>query len=484
MNKQSPKKRETIRLIVTNTIMAISVVVIATFVTLYMLGYRFNTSNGGLVQYAFLQFSSTPSGATVTIDGAVLGAQTPTKTSTPAGKHNVVMWRDGYRKWTKAVTLQAGTLTWLNYTLLVPEKLSVEPIGKYDSIHASLAALDNNEMIIQAKADTPQFDLINTSSDKVKTTTLILPATAYSAGINHTFSLDKWDDGGRYVLIKHDYDSKTEWLVMDTQNVESTQNISGLLDVSINKIVFDGTSGNAFYALVGSDVRALNLSAGTLSKPLISNVSSFDYYTDAKVITYIGTTSDGKSNVIGVYRDGDESASVIKTVAKSSSDNNLHITTTHYYNEYYVAISEANKIQIMSGSYPNTTDNTSSMKTIASLTTSENINDLSFSPSGEYLIAKNGAYFATYDLEYQTKAESTIGGNGTLGSLKWLDDNHLWSDRDGRLTIRDFDGKNVYSINATLVGQDVELTKNGRFLYSINKTNTGYQLQRVRMILP
>ena len=79
---------------------------------------------------------------------------------------------------------------------------------------------------------------------------------------------------------------------------------------------------------------------------------------------------------------------------------------------------------------------------------------------------------------------STIEGTGVAPTLRWLDDNYMWSDLGGSLTIREFDGTNKHTINAVQAGQGVTLTDNGRYLYSINKSTTGYQLQRVRMILP
>jgi hypothetical protein len=72
----------------------------------------------------------------------------------------------------------------------------------------------------------------------------------------------------------------------------------------------------------------------------------------------------------------------------------------------------------------------------------------------------------------------------TVGPLKWLDDNYLWSDYNGDVTMREFDGQNGNTINKALIGQDVVLSQNDRYLYSINKTDKGFQLQRVRMILP
>lgn len=469
--------------------MTIAVVSIVTVIVLFMLGFRLNTNKGNLEQYAFLQFSSTPSGATVTVDGAVIGSKTPNKTSVPAGKHEIMMWRDGYETWHKSIDIKAGTLTWLNYTLLVPKKLPIEAVARYSSVYATLASPTGNSMLVAEKSDTPTFDLVDLGSDTIKTTKLVIPTNLYSesttVGISHTFQINKWDDGGRYVLIRHIYGAKDEWLVLDTQSVASTKNITRLFDVSISDIVFSGTSGNVFYALVSSDIRKLDLSAGTISKPFVNNVSSFDIYSDSNVITYIGMNTDSvPKQVVGIYRDGDEKSSVIRTMPTTQTGP-VHIATTHYFNQDYVAISEGKKVDILSGSYPNTTsDNTTTLKNIASFNTTEDVQKLTFSPIGEYVFAQSGAYFASYDLEYQKLASATISGTTDMSQLKWLDKNYVWSDRDGKLTIREFDGANVHAINAVTVGQDATLTHNGRYLYSINKTATDYQLQRVRMILP
>ncbi len=489
MYHQPSKRKRLINLIAVYTIMTIAVVSIVTVIVLFMLGFRLNANGGNLEQYAFLQFSSTPSGATVTVDGAVIGSKTPNKISIPAGKHEIMMWRDGYETWHKTVDIKAGTLTWLNYTLLVPKNLSVEVVAHYPSIYATLASPTGNSMLVVEKSDTPTFNLVDLGSDTAKNTKLVIPTNLYSesttVGVSHTFQISKWDDGGRYVLIRHIYGAQDEWLALDTQSVASTKNITRLLDVSISDIVFSGTSGNVFYALVSSDIRKLDLSAGTISKTFVNNVSSFDIYSDLNVITYIGMNTDSvPKQVVGIYRDGDDKSSVIRTIPVSQTGP-VHIATTHYFNQDYVAISEGKKVDILSGSYPNTTsDNTTSLKNIASFNTTEDVQKLTFSPIGEYVFAQSGAYFASYDLEYQKLASTTIDGTTAMSQLKWLDKNYVWSDRDGKLTIREFDGANVHTINAVTIGQDATLTHNGRYLYSINKTVADYQLQRVRMILP
>lgn len=486
MQQKLLKRKELIKRIVIYASMTLAIGIIVSFIALFVLGYRFDIDNSRLEQYALLQFSSSPSGATVAIDGQILGSRTPNKSTVSAGKHQIAMSRTGYRSWNKTIEIKSGVLEWLNYALLVPEVLTVEPVANYESIHATLASPGGHYMLVQGRSDVPTFNLVDLSSNTIKTTELTIPVGSYTdsttIGITHTFQIKKWDNGGRYVLVNHTYGDKGEWLVLDTQDVNLTKNITQLFDFAISSIDFYGTSGNIFYALGSNDIRKLDLSAGTISRPLVSNVTSFNI-NNSGVIAYIGNGSVGTNQqVVGLYREGDDKSYTLRTV---SSDVPVNIVADRYFNEDYVVISEGKKIDVLGGVYPSTAnDIATSLKLLKSLTVDENVRNLSFSPTSEYVFVQSGAYFASYDLEYQSLVSTTIEGTSDTPLFKWLNDNYIWSDRDGNLTVREFDGTNIHTINSVLVGQDVTMTSNGRYLYSFNKSGVGYQLQRVRMVLP
>ncbi len=485
MSKPPVKRKELIKIISVYTLMTLAVVTIVTFVFFFVLGFRFNVDDGKIEQYSFLQFDTSPIGATVTVDGALVSSKTPNKSTVREGRHTVVMTRDGYQAWTKTVNTKAGTITWLSYALLIPSKINVSSVVNYNAVYSSLASLKGRSMLVQERADLPIFDLADLTLDKVKSTQFTVPNSIYSqagvTGVKHTFAMISWDDGGRYVLIKHTYGDKDEWLVLDTQDVNLTKNITRLLNISVSSVYFSGTSGNDFYALNLGDIRKLDLSAGTMSKPLVSNVNSFSVY-NSNIITYIGTDLLGSGKQIaGLYREGDSSLHVLRTA--TSVDSVLHIATAHYYDDNYIVISEGKSAYIIKGNYPNTVaENTNSMKPYATLSSDQDIQSVSFSPTaGQYVLIQSGTTYASYDLETKIFTSSITDGNVNL--IKWIDKSNLWSDQDGKLTIREFDGQNSHIVNSVVSGQSVTLTDNGRYLYSISKSNTGFQLQRVLMIV-
>jgi hypothetical protein len=487
MYRRPSKKREIIMHVITYTAMTLSVLAIVTVLIFLILGYKLDTNNGHIEQGALLQFNSTPGSATVTVDGQKLGT-TSTKTTVLAGTHSFTMQRDGYKTWNKTLDVTAGTLTWLDYVRLVPINHSAKSVATYTTIAGSLATEDGKIMIVQQSASVPTFQVVDLSSDTVRTTAVTIPAAAYSeattADTAHTFIMTSWDDGDRYVIVKHTYGTNTEWLVLDTQNSNATKNITNLFNLTINHVVFSGTSGNILYALSGSDIHQIDLSASTFSRTLVTNVQSFELF-DTNIITYAGTDpSDLAKTVVGVYREGDSSAHILRSIT-TTPNQPIHITTTRFYNQDYVAISEGAQVDILDGSYPSDGGKNNSLVPFGSFTFKSAVQSMSFSPRGDYLLVQSGAQLASYDIDHErlTNYIVTTDAQYTVSPALWLDNDHTWSDFDGTLTMREFDGANVSPLNQVVAGQAVSLSDNGTYIYSINKSAGGYQLQRVLMIL-
>ncbi len=489
MFKRPTKKQLLIRRIIFSVIATLSVLIILTATILFMLGYRLDGGNGRLEQGALLQFDSTPDASDVWIDGKNTGIRTAGKQTVVAGEHTILFAKDKYEDWTRTLDLTAGTLTWLDYARMVPKERTPETIAHYQTVVAAKASPDMKFFVLQQAADQPVFQLADLRAAEVKFSTLTLPASLYSdattAGVTHAFAIDEWNMGGRYMLVRHDSKSTVEWLMVDTENVTNSINITRLLSVNFKDVHFSGTSGRTLFGLADDgNIRKLDLTSATISRALVSNAENFEVY-DTNTISYVGIKpTDATKRVAGVFRDGDEVPHVLRQV--DSLDTVLKIAVGRYFTDDYVAIAEGKDVTILKGSYPTSSnDDIDSLKKFATMKLTNPITSLSFSPKSDYVLAEAGKEFMTYELEHFRSAMGVVNASpeASSSSLRWLDISHLWNQENGQLVMRDFDNSNVYSISAVSGNFDTTLSQNGRFFYSIGSSDKGLTLQRVKMIL-
>lgn len=489
MFKKPTRRQFIIRRIILSTIATFSVIIIATAAVLFMLGYRLDSGNGRLEQGALLQFDSTPSGADVYVDGYLLGSRTATKHTVVAGEHTVKISRQGYQDWKRTLTINAGTLTWLDYVRFVPNERPVQKVSRFDTLTSLKTSPDRKWALAHEAADSPTFELLDLRSENVKRSTLTLPSDTYTDAttpdIAHAFTPVRWDTGGRYVLVKHLYRDQTEWIVLDTQNVQQTRNITQIFSTGFQDVVFAGTNGKALYGLTNDGtIRKIDLSNETLSRAVVTHAEAFSIY-DNTILSFVGLDpSDPSKRVAGVYRDGDDVSHVLRT---TNAEVPVRIAVTKYFSDMLVAISEDNVVTVLKGSYPNasTQDASTSFKRATIFKLDGALSGLSFSSRGDYVLAQAGEHFTSYEVEHDRVASNriiTVEGQ-SASRLKWLDLAHLWNDDGGTLMMRDFNGINIYSIMRVEPGFDASLSQNGRFFYGVGKDENGYHLQRVKMIL-
>lgn len=489
MFKQPQKRTFLIRRILLSVLATVSVLIIVTASILFMLGYRLDSGNGRLEQGALLQFDSKPNGADVWVDGKSVGSQTATKQTVLAGTHTVKMSKAGYEDWSRTLSLDAGTLTWLDYTRFVPKNLKVEPVAAYKSLAGFTFSPDLKWALGLEDATVPTFQLVDLRSETIKSSALTLSPQLYTTQPNtaSTFSMYRWNSEGRYVIIKHVYGDQTEWLMVDTQDLTKSVNITKLLSVNLTDIQFAGTNGTSLYGLnTDGVVRKIDLSAGTISRALVSNVSSFSVFEDESAISYVGVNAaDANKKVVGIYKDGDNDPTILQTATNPTDS--LAIALGRYFSDDYVAIADNNMVTIFTGSLPNggSSSDSNGLRKYGELTLKGTVSNLSFSDKGDYVLAQSGSEFMSYEIEHQRSHGGMItpAAGAPASSLKWLDTAHLWNDDSNSLMMRDFDGTNVHTIMPVASGFGASLSTNGKFFYGIGKTDTGYQLQRVRMIL-
>lgn len=481
------KRKQLVQRTLTYGFMTLAVITLLVVLVFVMLGYRFNTTDGHIEQGGLVQFDTQPGGATVAVDGRRLGTRTPSKLTATTGQHFVTMARSGYDTWQKSVKVTAGGILWLNYARLVPSELKPASVADFPKVSGAVASPDMKKMAIVEVASAPQITIADLTRDTVKTTKLALPEDSYTRADNaktQTFRLEKWDPDSRYVLVKHTFDDKKEWLVVDTEDVSRTKNLTTLLDIDASSVMFNGGNSRILYVQMGRDIRKVDLDAATLSRPLVRKVAEFAMY-DTSTLVY-STVHDPKTKAhsVGYYQDGADRPYTIRTY-EDDGKTPLHVAIGKYFGDMYEVISYGATVEVLKGDLPKTTADAKDLRTVTEFSVPGGTTHLSVMTDGRFVVAQNGATYTVYDLELKKTTTTTLKGNGKVtAKLPWLDDYIAWSDRGGMLRLYEFDGANQHDIMKVAPGFDVTLSPNGKYLYGFGKSKDGtFHLQRVRMIL-
>lgn len=490
MYRQPSKRTQLWKLVTVYSFMSIAVVALVSVLVFFMLGYQFNRTDGKIEQGGLVQFDTKPSGADVTIDGKILGTRTASRKTMNTGQHFISMQRPGYKTWQKSVDVVAGSVLWLTYARLVPNDLKPANVASFPVISSTASSPDNKWMAIKEDPTTPVIRLANLSQDQVEVTNLELPAGTYTApGPDKTqsFSLETWNPSSRFILVKHTYDdAKIEWIVVDSQNIAATKNVTTALGVQATKLVFSGNNTSILYALADNSVRKIDLGATTLSGPLVSNVAEFTLYDNSTIVytTLIDPTTKMRS--VGYF---DEGATKSRTI-RSYSDNgdaSLHIAVGKYFDDYFVAVAYDQSIEVMKGDLPRSDTTTpSALTAVGTMSVPGGTRDLAIMTSGRFIVAQTANAYIVNDLELKKTTTTTLKGDASGDRpLRWLDGYTIWSDRSSVLRTYEFDGANQNEIMPVAPGFSVTYSPNSKYLYGVVQSSDGkFHLERVQMILP
>jgi hypothetical protein len=468
--------------------MSVAVVVLVSALLFVVLGYQLNRADGRIEQGGLVQFDSIPNGADVTIDGIGLGFRTATKSTLNAGSHYFTMSKSGYKSWQKSVNLAPGAVLWLNYARLVPNDVKRENVAQLSGISTSAASPDQHWIAVNENSAMPNVRLFDISRSDVKTKDIAVPQTAFTApqaGKTQHFSIETWDPASKYLLVKHAYDDAgVEWLVVDTSDASKTKNITTLLNVPMTKVVFNNADSNILYVQTGTDLRKIDIGAGTLSRPLVENVAEFSLFDRSTIAFTTLLNPTTKARMAGYYEDGAEKPHELRSYVDDGTPP-LHVAIGKYFSEPYIAISYGETVDILRGNLPNSSADTTKLKLETKMTIPGGAQSVMIRTSGRFVIAaKEGEYFV-YDNELKQQTRTTLKGQDANISLGWLDEYTAWSSRDGMLRLYEFDGANQNDIMPVVERQAVATSTDDVYLYGITSSdNQTVHLTRARMILP
>ncbi len=437
-------------------------------------GFRLDLGNREISQVSLVQFRSFPSGANVDINDKKQSFTTPGRQNVKSGATDLKIYKNGYNDWSKTVTVRSGEIRWIDYVRLIPQTITTDSVKSFDSIKQMMASPDKHWLLLRTTNDKPNITLADISDPKnIRFSQLTIPAdmmTTPPEGQTSSFSLIEWDDGSRFVMIKHDYGAGSEIIRLDRKNPGAADNLTRDFNLNISSPHFAGSSGNVFYALTGTDLRKFDVGNKSVSAPLVTGVSAYNLYGDSKLAYVATTNAEPKQQIVGVYVDGKNT--IVRTY---DSIKRTFAQFTHYYDSDYLAIGRGETVSIIPSPLSAGASNSSAIY----LSSPGGMDFMEFSESGRFVVAGLDMNKVSYDLE--TGDNYVFQTAGTSGAPYWVDEFHMVNYTNGEIELMEFDGTNRSRI---VSGRGaVVLSSDGRYLLSLGDGSAGAILQRSKMIV-
>lgn len=263
MDFEKIKRRQTIRLVVTESLMVLSVVALVVVLVLVVSGYWIN-ANFEVERSGLLQVSSAPTGAVVTVDDGVWFQRTNTSKMISSGKHTLTVSKDGYDTWTKDVEVPEGLLYRLHYPrLFLLERTVEEVLPMTELVKVTVSPKRDSLLVYQ----TSGWSRINLNSD---TPVAKVVTSAEATGLLQdwekiTAEAENYDEDGNIILRFYE-DQYVVKLEQDTINVVKKDSEEKVLSERlpfVPKAVKVGHRGE--FIVMNDGVRMVTLDMETMS---------------------------------------------------------------------------------------------------------------------------------------------------------------------------------------------------------------------------
>lgn len=480
--------RERILLFIGYVLIAVGIVT-ATLILVYQ-AYGFNLGkNGSVIQDGLVFFSSQPNPANIYINGTLRPESTNARIFLPSGIYSVKLTRNGYRDWNRTITVDGGAVEHFDYPILFPDKLTSTQIETYSAAPGLVTqSPDRNWLMVEKPGSVTDFDLYNLKTPNQPTvSTLTIPSNILtSATTGEDWKLVSWADDNQHVLLLHEFDGKSEYVLVDRSNPAQSVNLTSSLQLGQDQLSLNNEKYDSYYAYnTGDDTLSTASLNGSALTPILKHVLAYKSY-GSSTILYV-TQQGAPKGKVSVKLDEGGTFYAIRTLP---AGNNYLVNLTTYSGVLYVAVGSTsdNRVYIYQdpvgelASYPG--------QGLAPLWVLHvpQPNYLSFSTSAQFIMAENGTSYATYDIQnnlgylYNDPAHPV---DAPQPSVSWMDGDRVTYVSNGKLVIQEYDNNNFRALVPASSSYIPAFSTNYRYLYTIDQVPGGqYELMMTPLMTP
>lgn len=205
--------------------------------------------SGDFVQNGLVFVDSRPGGAEVYLNDKKQQGTTDARLVIPAGSYDIAVKKDGYRDWSRSLRLEGGSLRRLTYARLIPEQL--ETISNLDLRSQPVDASQSidKQLIMLSHQDNPlSLTLVDTEQTPITAALLELPQTVVGDDTNAgVFNFLEWSSDDTNLLATYTVGEKVEYILINTENPDQSQNLSVLFNVPNDEIALIDRNNDRFF---------------------------------------------------------------------------------------------------------------------------------------------------------------------------------------------------------------------------------------------
>jgi hypothetical protein len=440
------KQRQHMMVLLVGYVCIAIAIIIGTIILLYR-AYGFGLGKDGQVtQSGLVYVSSAPGGAQIRLNGKLANAQTNARLSLISGDYHLQLERTGYRNWQRDISVVGGAVAHYDYPLLIPSQPSTKTTKTYETAPPLATQSPDRRWVLVEHPEAPAtFDVFDLKSPKAAPIAVTLPANVLSAGSNSSLQLMEWSTDNQHVLLKHTYEDKTEFIMIDRTDGTKSLNLNQTLNTSPTKITLLNKKYDQYYVY---DATAQSLSTATLNNPSLTpflpHVLEYQPY-GSDIMLYASSNASGSAKVAIDLLQGGKTYNLREVAAGSTYLLNM----TRYNGSWFVALgaSSENKVYI----YKNPTNQLNSKAGVLTpifILKATAPSYLAFSANAQFIAAEAGTQFAVYDAfndkgyAYDTKAVL----DQPQAHATWMDGDRLAYVSGGKLLLFDYDYANAQSL--------------------------------------
>jgi len=464
------KRKHERRLFLGYTLIGIAIFMTSAILVLQSYGFDFNRKTGEVIQNGLIFADAAPEAAKIFLNGIDVGT-TDKRLTVPAGPYKMELKRDGYRTWSRSFNLEGSTIERLVYPVLFPTNITPRDQKTYASSPSfSTQSLDRKWMLVLQPGSMTTFDVFDAGDPTVAVKSISLPPNTLSPTTQpQSYELVEWASDSRHVLLKHRYGDAFEFIVLDRDTPQNSQNVNKLLNTNPSTVTLRDKKFDKLY-LYDATTKKLSF-VDTKEKniqPVLSNVLSYKAYAE-KVILYAAVDEKDPAKAIVRIKDGDKQFLIRSGLSSDSYLLDYAKFDTHFYAA--VGVNSQGKVYI----YKDPANNPSTdPKASPSLFTTLIIQDpkfVSFSANARFILAQSGKKFALYDAETVRRTYYQSALNIPLDyKALWMDGHRIVVNSDNKVVVFDYDGINQQTIAPIIPGSRAYFDRDYIRMYALAPT--------------